>query len=416
MRKISFKIIVAIVACALIFAVLFGTIVPKNVNNLGSTVTTIALFCILVGIAVGYWTSRSISKPLVELKETLFTAVNGDLAVEVKADSKDEVGEVGKTVKSLLEKMLDLLEKISIVSNSVSNTARNLAKASMESSASSEEVAASIEDVAMKANEQSYLMSNASSTMKDMTVQIVELGDMESKVAKSAQLTAANAEKGKNAVVNISGKMDQIQSTIVTISESVENLVTRSSEIDTIVNMINKIAKQTQLLALNAAIEAARAGEAGKGFAVVADEIKNLSEETLTSANQITVLIAETQKETANAKQIMEKGLIEVNEGTSVVKETASIFENIVHVAKDNLHIAEDNNESVKQIAELSQSILEKIEQLASSAESTSASAEQVAASTEEQAAIVLEVSSSAETLENTSKELEGLLKQFNNA
>jgi len=129
----------------------------------------------------------------------------------------------------------------------------------------------SLSKVARTANEDATQLAAAT---QEFAASSNEIGRQ---VDAAGNLTTRAAEAGRDA------------------GESIKRLDTSSSEIGTIIGLIVKIAKQTQLLALNATIEAARAGNAGRGFAVVASEIKALSIETQKAADDIRRRVSQLQ-------------------------------------------------------------------------------------------------------------------------
>ncbi|PWU68085.1 cache domain-containing sensor histidine kinase [Gracilibacillus dipsosauri] len=63
----------------------------------------------LFGIPVSYYLSRSISKPIVDLMKFMRRAESGDLHVRYKEKREDEIGLLGRSFNTMLQKVLELM-------------------------------------------------------------------------------------------------------------------------------------------------------------------------------------------------------------------------------------------------------------------------------------------------------------------
>ena len=114
--------------------------------------------------------------------------------------------------------------------------------------------------------------------------------------------------------------VNQSSKRIEVINNRVQNFKSKIGKIEEIVDLVKKVANQSNLLALNASIEAARAGEAGKGFAVVADQVRLLSSNTSESAEDIVKYVTELKENIDELALAMDETTVSLAEGNSKVE------------------------------------------------------------------------------------------------
>lgn len=116
--------------------------------------------------------------------------------------------------------------------------------------------------------------------------------------------------------------VNQSSKRIEVINNRVQNFKGKIGKIEEIVDLVKKVANQSNLLALNASIEAARAGEAGKGFAVVADQVRLLSSNTAESAEDIVKYVTKLKENIDELALAMDETTVSLAEGNSKVEKS----------------------------------------------------------------------------------------------
>jgi len=211
-------------------------------------------------------------------------------------------------------------------SSEMNNTSAVMASASENLSSSSEEISQQSGNISAAANEMTQNLHVVASAAEEMSVSIADVAKRASDVAKVSKDAANIADNTKLVVQELGGA---------------------AVKIGTVIEVISKIAEQTNMLALNASIEAAGAGAAGKGFAVVASEVKELARQTAASSEDIKRQILDIQKST---------------EGT--VESIGRISEIIYRLDDSNTSIAS----SVEEQAMTTKEIVSNVTQIATAA------------------------------------------------
>jgi len=281
--------------------------------------------------------ARSATEQLSSTEGTSASVTQIDQSINnVRRSMEDLSANAEETSTSILQMSASIEE--------VSRIADTLAEFVEQTSSAIEEMVASINEVATNTESFSSFATQTASSMVEMNATTEEIRNSARQSSELARYVTDAANEGRSAVEGTVDGMRKIQIAVDEAKMALTELAERSQEIGDIVRVIDDIAGQTNLLALNAAIIAAQAGERGRGFAVVADEIRDLSERTSVSTEEIRTLIQNVQRGVGRASDQMTVGADRVADGVGLTARAVQVLDKI-------LELTDRSTNSISEIA-----------------------------------------------------------------
>jgi methyl-accepting chemotaxis protein len=307
-----------------------------------AVVVGVLLAAVAVAAGVALWVARSLLGSVAQANSAAARLAAGDLTGELKATTRDEMGELIEALGRSVAGFRDALRLVRESANSIQTA--------------SGEVSSGNHDLSARTEQQSSSLQQTAASMEELTSTV----QTSASHAREADVLAAGATevavRGGAVVGEVVATMQQIQASSQRIAE--------------IIGVIDGIAFQTNILALNAAVEAARAGEQGRGFAVVASEVRSLAQRSAQAAREIKGLIGTSVDRVAAGVRLVGDAGQTMGEVVTQVKRVSTLIGEIAGAANEQSAGIGQVNQAVTELDRMTQQNAALVEQSAAAAES----------------------------------------------
>ncbi|MGG4211589.1 methyl-accepting chemotaxis protein [Paenibacillus sp. FSL L8-0638] len=362
---------------------------------------------------LGYLIIRSIHHPIRYLRGRVREIAEGNLAVDIRTFSQDELGELTADFNIMVSRMKELISTVSQSIGHVNTSAHELTFIAEQTTATGEEMTSGINEIAVGASEQASLTEATSR-------ETMALSDTIEKVnVRNKKMTSLSSE----AEIVLRGGMDKVkklqdhnlQTTEANqlVVQHIEGLAEQMLTISTIVQTINEVSEQTKLLALNASIEAARAGDSGKGFAVVATEIRKLSTMTYESTERINTTIARLKADVSQTLQVMNQTEVVISEQSLIVQESGTVFESIMDMLKEIISSIQEMDGDIGQMNVSREQVISSIIKISDVARDAASATEEISSASNDQSQAYSHLHSAAGQLKQSSQQVSEMISRF---
>ncbi len=393
--------------------------VLKDSASLIVKVTAISLIIGMAAIVVVFIFIRKIVAPLsyaanaVEELAALDFRVKNERQERRFAGLKDEVGNIMRAVLKLRGELTAVVTELKNQSGNLFEQSDSLSKSASDTMNNMKDTDRAVDEMANGATMLAQETQSASENVIEIGNMIDKVNDNTEELAKDADNMKELGENAENILRQLIAGQKEMVTHIGVVNDKTHEANKAAGKISEVVNLITEIASQTNLLSLNASIEAARAGEAGRGFAVVAENIKQLAEQTTSSAADIQDIIHDLEQKSGETVEKTEAVNNIVNKQSEDMKQTADILNQVITGITGLIDKIDSIAVSVANMDKSKENVVDVIGNLSSVSQENAASTEETSASTTMAMETAKKIADEAVKLKDIAQELEDRMKQF---